>query len=158
MAKTGRKSKYETVIIPKMSEIGEALKNGRSIKNICDELNISQSTWYAILKQFPEFSEFVEKRRSVFVKTLYDAMTKRALGFQYVEKKVITMRDADGHILGTRTEETTKTCPGDTGALHLLLKNFDSENWTNDPRQDARKERELRLKEKLAEQNAWFGE
>ena len=54
-----------------------------------------------------------------------------------------------------KTEVAHKEMSPDVAALNLALKNYDKENWANDPQMlDIRKE-ELNLKKKQIEQNEW---
>jgi hypothetical protein len=45
--------------------------------------------------------------------------------------------------------------PPDVAAINLALKNFDRENWANDPQALELHKRELRLKEKQIKNNDW---
>lgn len=156
MAKRGRKPAYETIIKPQIDDIAEAIRNGRQIKDICNDIGISVATWCRIAAENQEFSEIIKKSRGGLVSKLYSAMVKRAVGFQYTETKKVTERDPDtGKMILKRIEETVKTCPGDVGALHLLLKNLDKENWSNDPRADDLKREELEFKKAKADSEDW---
>ena len=43
----------------------------------------------------------------------------------------------------------------DVAALNLCLKNYDKENWSNDPQSDELKREELRLKFEKFERENW---
>ena len=61
----------------------------------------------------------------------------------YEEKKIIT--DSDGY---TRKEVIQKYAQPDVASINLLLKNYDKENWANDPQVIELRKKELELKEK----------
>ena len=89
-------------------------------------------------------------------------MLKRAKGFQYEEVKTIFERIEydDGETIiparKVRTETTTKTALPDVAAGLVLLKHWDKESgWTSDPQSLELKKKELELKEKQAENDAW---
>ena len=58
----------------------------------------------------------------------------------------------------TTTEITTKAALPDVAALNLCLKNYDPENWANDPQALKLKEKELELKQKIAQKDIWDGD
>ena len=45
--------------------------------------------------------------------------------------------------------------PPDVAALNLALKNYDPDNWANDPQMLKIREKELKLREKQVENNTW---
>ena len=90
------------------------------------------------------------------VEQLRGALIKKALGFDYSESKVIT-KVVDGQEQ-TTTEITTKAALPDVAALNLCLKNYDPENWANDPQALKLKEKELELKQKIAQKDIWDGD
>lgn len=91
------------------------------------------------------------------------AMLKRAVGFQYEEKKVVTQKitidGADGIPIPAkviRTEVTTKTALPDVAAGLVLLQHWaKDEGWTRDPQSLELKKKELELKEKKIEEESW---
>ena len=94
------------------------------------------------------------------VQELRGALVKKALGYQFTETKVYKKTDKNGNVILEYSETTTKEQAPDTGAIHLLLKNLDrnedgSSNWSNDWNAEARKNKELELKEKQVNSNIW---
>lgn len=154
MAKRGRKSAYETTIKPRFSDISDWLKNGATEKQIAENLGVSYSTFNKYKAENKEFAEFIKKGRKTLVLQLRGALVKKALGFEYTEKKKYSKRDPDGQVY-QYVEETTKTALPDVAALNLCLKNYDPEDWANDPQQLALKRQELELKRELAEKDNW---
>ncbi len=156
MAKRGRKNAYETVIKPRFDDILKWLRSGATEEQICKNLGISQQTFYKYKQENTEFSEFLIKGRQNLVEQLRGALIKKALGFDYAESKVTT-KVVDGKEQ-TTTEITTKAALPDVAALNLCLKNYDPENWANDPQQLKLKKEELELKQKLAQKDIWDGD
>lgn len=156
MAKRGRKNAYETVIKPRFDDILKWLRSGATEEQICKNLGISQQTFYKYKQENTEFSEFLIKGRQNLVEQLRGALIKKALGFDYAESKVTT-KIVDGKEQ-TTTEITTKAALPDVAALNLCLKNYDPENWANDPQALKLKEKELELKQKIAQKDIWDGD
>lgn len=154
MAKRGRKSAYETIIKPRFSDILKWLQNGATEKQIADNLGISQATWCKYKVEYVEFTELVKKGRESLVTQLRGALVKRAMGFEYTEKKKYSKRDPDGQVF-QYVEETTKTALPDVAALNLCLKNYDPDDWANDPQALKIKREELELRREIAEKDNW---
>lgn len=155
MAKRGRKSAYEIYIKPRFSEISEWLKNGATEKQIYENLGVSRNCFYKYKKEKEEFGELLKNGRKSLVLQLRGALVKKALGFSYVEKKIIKSRDMMGEPFTERIEETVKQSLPDVAALNLCLKNYDSDEWANDPQNLAIKKEELELKKKAFEEGNW---
>ena len=153
MSKRGRKSVYDTVIFPNINKIEEWVKSGATEKQICEALGISVSA-FNVHKEKMELKEALKKGRSSLVLDLRSEMIKKAFKHTLETKKTYVTQDENG---STRkhTEITTKEVDGDTGALHLLLKNYDKDNWKNDWDSYELKQAELELKKKLAEDKDW---
>lgn len=154
MAKRGRKSAYETHIKPRFSDILNWLKHGATERQIAENLGVSYSTLNKYKAENQEFAEFIKNGRKTLVLQLRGALVKKALGFEYTERKKYTKRDPDGQVF-QYVEETTKTALPDVAALNLCLKNYDPEEWANDPQSLALKREELALKKKAYEDGNW---
>ena len=153
MAKRGRKNVYDTVIFPNIDKIEDWVKSGATEKQICEALGISVSAFNAH-KEKTELNEALKKGRASLVLDLRSEMIKKAFKHTLETKKTYVTQDENG---STRkhTEITTKEVDGDTGALHLLLKNYDKDNWKNDWDSYELKQAELELKKKLADDKDW---
>lgn len=154
MAKQGRKSAYETRIKPRFSEVLEWLKNGATEKQIADNLGVAYSTFNKYKAEKTEFAEFLKNGRKSLVMQLRGALVKKALGFDYVETKTVKTKDINGENV-ERIETTIKHSLPDVAALNLCLKNYDPDEWANDPQQLRMKEKELELKREIADRDAW---
>lgn len=154
MGKRGRKSAYEITIKPRFSDISEWLKNGATEKQIADNLGVAYSTFNKYKAEKTEFAEFLKNGRKSLVIQLRGALVKKALGFSYVEAKTVKTKDENGENI-ERIETTVKTALPDVAALNLCLKNYDPDEWANDPQALKLKEKELELKREIADRDAW---
>lgn len=173
MAKRGRKNKYETHIVPFFPQIAEWLKNGATERQIAEKLGVAYSTFNDYKVKYPELMELLEKGRRNLVADLRGVLVKRAKGFDYTETKVVKenvdLPDAIRAFLLdngfteeqlsqsriVKTEVMNKHALPDVAALNLALKNYDKDNWANDPQTLELKKKELELKEKRIEDDAW---
>lgn len=153
MAKRGRKSVYDTVIKPRFDDILKWLRNGATEKQIYQNLGISYNVFYKYKNEKNEFNELLKKGKESLVEQLRGALIKKALGFEYKESKRITKYEDGNEII--QTEEYTKQALPDVAAANLLLKNYDKENWSNDPRSDDIKREELEMKKKIFDKENW---
>lgn len=151
----GRPSKYEKLVKPRLFEISEWRRIGWTEEEIAKELGLSRRTLTQYKHLYPEFLRALKSETEELVKELRGALVRRAKGYQYIETKKIYERNEDGRLVHTRTEETTKSQPADVAALNLALKNFDRENWSNDPQLLELKRQELELKKKQIEKDDW---
>ena len=151
----GRPSKYDKHVKPRLHEVAAWREAGWTEEEMANELGISRRVFSAYKTKYPEFGNIVKKETDGLVKKLHGALVRKATGFQYEETKKIYERDESGQLVHVRTEVTTKTSPPDVAAINLALKNFDRENWSNDPQALELKRRELELKEKQLEANDW---
>lgn len=153
MAKRGRKSVYDTLIKPRFDEVLEWLRNGATDRQIYENLGIKKDAFYKYKREKSEFSEILQKGRQSLVVQLRGALVKKALGFQYSEIKKYTKIENGKSV--QYIEETKKNALPDVAAINLCLKNYDKENWSNDPRADEFKKQELELKKKAYEDKNW---
>lgn len=160
--KRGAPNKYETHVKPRFNEISNWLKLGVTEKEIYENLGIKKDAWIGYKKNFKELTELIKESRKQPVVEIKAAMMKRAVGFQYEEKKVITKRIEydDGQVIVpakvVQTEVTTKTALPDVAAGLVLLKHWaKDEGWTTDPQSLEIKKKELALKEKQADEINW---
>lgn len=149
MSKPGRPNKYFTNIEPRLDEI-EKLCTTKTEKQIADDMGVSYTSWKEYKRKYSALSAVIKKGRDSLVNDLKSTLIRKAKGFQYTESKVIK---ENGVIV--REEIITKASLPDVAAINLLLKNYDVENWANDPQMIKLREKELELKEKQIENNAW---
>ena len=147
----GRKNKYETHVVPFFNNISEWLKNGATERQIAEKLGIAYSTFNDYKVKYPELMELLQKGRRDLVTELRGALVKKALGYEYDETKVVTEnvdlppemqsalidagfnREQIEQARLVKTEAYHKKMSPDVAALNLALKNYDKNNWANDP-------------------------
>lgn len=149
MAKAGRKSKYFTHVEPYLAEISDWAQTMTEAQ-IAKKLSVGYRNFCEYKSKYPQLEQAIKKGRSNLVLDLKSTLIKRAKGFTYEEKKVIS--DSDGY---TRKEVTQKYALPDVASINLLLKNYDKENWANDPQTLEIRKKELELREKQIDNNSW---
>lgn len=147
----GRPNKYNTHIKPHLKQIAEWKKNGATDDQICEQIGVSKSVFYAAKAKYPEFSEALKNSRTAFVADLRGELAKLAFKHTLKTKKVYTKTEGGNAV--TYQEVTEKEVDGDIAAIHLLLKNLDRDNWAENPQAMDIKKQELELKKLLAEAN-----
>ena len=149
----GRKDKYEEYVAPRLEEI-KKLVIDLTENQIAQVLGIAPRSFARYKVAHPELREALKAGTEMLVCELKDALRKKARGFTYKEKKVIT-KEEGGVVVSVQTEEYEKYAPPDTGAIHLLLKNYDKE-WRNDDAATMElKRRTVETAEKKAEGSEW---
>ena len=150
----GRKGKYETYVKPRLDQIEKWLSGGAAEHQVADALGISYASFNNYKRDYPELREICEKPRVGVVLDLRSALMKRALGMQVKKVKTYSKKDEDGKEV-KYTEMTVDELPPDVAAINLALKNYDKQNWANDPQALELKKQELEIKKMLAEAKDW---
>lgn len=152
MAKAGRKSKYDTHIAPHLEQIRTAVKNGATVKEIADALGIAESTLNKYKAEKTELSAAFAHGRASIIIDIRAALLKKALGYEYQEKKQYIRKDDSGENV-TYTEITTKHQPPSETAGAMLLRNYD-EGWLDkDSVTTQLKQQEFELRKLMADNN-----
>ena len=151
MAKRGRKSKYETNVQPHLDQIKEWAKIGATEKEICGALDIATSTFYEYKNQYSELSNALRAGRINVVLNIKAALYKKAIGFEYEERRGVKKDGGNGDQMVT--EIYKRYCPPDTTAAAMLLRNYDEEWRDRDTASNDFRQQELELKKALAECN-----
>lgn len=149
--KRGRKSKYETNVQPHLEQIREWAKSGATEKEICDALDIATSTFYEYKKQYSELSSALHAGRMNVVLNIKAALYKKAIGFEYEERRGVKKDGCNGDQMVT--EIYKRYYPPDTTAAAMLLRNYDNEWRDRDTAANDFKRQELELKKAIAECN-----
>lgn len=150
-AKTGRKSIYDTKIKPHIDEIREAVKKGATIKEIAVALGIAESTLYKYKTEKTELNEAFTCGRASIIIDIRGALLKKALGYEYEEKKQY-FKEEDGKSV-VYTEITTKHQPPSETAGAMLLRNYD-ESWLDKDNVTTQlKQQEFELRKMIADSN-----
>lgn len=149
MAKAGRKTKYFTHVEPYLNDI-KSWTESMTEEQIAKRLGVGYRNFCEYKRKYPQLEQAIKKGRSNLVEDLRSVLIKKAKGFSYEEKKIIT--DSQGY---TRKETVQKYAQPDVAAINLLLKNYDKKNWSNDPQAMEIRKKELELRERQVEANEW---
>lgn len=170
--KRGKPRKYDDYVKPYLSLISEWCRT-MTEQQIAEKLGIGYSTWKQYKVDYPAVQDAIKKGRQNLVAELRSSLIKKANGYKYIEIKETTekvkwpeelyamMIDAGftpQQIASSRivkTEVAHKEMAPDVAAINLALKNYDKEEWANDPQALALKKKELELRERQVENNEW---
>lgn len=130
-------------------------KLGVTDEQIYRQLGIGKSSWYKYINEDTEISEAIKSGSEFFVIELKNELARQAVKHTLETKKQYIKVDQEtGHRV-QYTEITTKEVDGSLGAIHLLLKNIDRENWSNDWQSYELKKQELELRKQIAEDKSF---
>lgn len=150
-----RPNNYNKKVKPYLDDIAE-MTCSMTDEDIAKELGIGYSTWCRYKKDYEELRGVLKGGRRKLVKDLKSTLIKKAQGFDYKEvKNIYELNEETGELEIIKCEENIKRALPDVAAINLLLKNYDKENWANDPQMIEIRKKELELKEKQVEANAW---
>lgn len=147
--KRGRPNKYETHVRPRLDDIKQMALT-MTDKEIAQALGVGHSAWCTYKEQYSELSEIIKESRQTLVSSLKRTLIEKAKGYTYSEKRITRQ---NGEI--TEEVEYIKHSPPDVAAINLLLKNYDKDNWANDPQALKLRQKELELQERRIEQGEW---
>lgn len=151
----GKPSKYDTHVKPYLSKIKEWSAAGATKEQIAKALGIAVSTFCVHQNKYEELQEALKIGRDVLVLELQGALAKRAKGFEYEEKKTYIKKDIDTGETTQYTEVTKKQALPDVAAINLSLKNYNKDNWSNDPQLLAVRKAELELRKEIEKNKDW---
>lgn len=144
-----RPDKYDTNVAPYLDAIRKMCLD-MTEEQIAKTLGVSLTAWKRYKKLHSPLVSALKKGRRELVSELRSSLIKRARGFVFTETRITK---EDGKV--TKEERVTKYYPPDVAALNLALKNYDPDNWANDPQMIRIREKELELQERKLEQNKW---
>lgn len=152
MAKTGRKSIYDTVIAPHLDEIRKGVENGATVKEIANALGIAESTLNRYKAEKKELKAAFARGRASIVIEIRGALLKKALGFEYTEEKRVGRKDAEGENI-VSVEKYKRYCPPSETAAAMLLRNYDDGWIDKDSVTTQLKQQEFELRKAIADSN-----
>lgn len=147
----GRRSKYDTDIKPFLDDIRKAVEAGATVEEIALAFGINKSTLYKYKAEKKELSDAFARGREKVIIDIKAALLKKALGFNYEEKKQYITEDGAGR--KKHTEITTRYSPPSETAAAMLLRNYDKEWLDKDNVSTQLRQQELELKKAIAESN-----
>lgn len=140
----GRPNKYKTHIEPYLDKIPKMMCY-MTQEQAAKELGITYPSWCTYKKKHPEFAQAIVDGKRDLVIELKDCLIKKAKGYTAIETKEV--ENSKG---GWEKITTEKHYPPDIGAINLLLKNLDKDNWANDPQNLEVRKQELELRREIA--------
>lgn len=149
MGVMGRPGLYKKKVEPYLEEIKEMALT-MTEEQIAKTLGVGASTFRSYKAQYPALVEALKSGRAKLVMELRSTMIRRAKGFTYEEKKKVVK---DGVVV--QEEIYSKAALPDVASMNLLLKNYDKENWANDPQTLELKKQELELQKLKIEEGGW---
>ena len=153
--KKGRRSKWETHVKPRLDEIKEWAKEGYFEEDIIEQLGIASSTWYDYKVKYSELSDIIITSRREAARKLERSGMDIALGYEYEETKTVLEMDEDGNVTKRKIESYKRKMPANSQVYKFLIKNWNSEEYSENPISDKFKEEELKLKQELAKFQQW---
>ena len=147
--KRGRKNKYHTHVEPYLTQVSEMALT-MTEQQISTTLGVSYTAFREYKRQYPALKDSLKKGRRELVKELKSVLIQKAKGFEYKESKTII---EEGTVI--REEIYQKRALPDVAALNLLLKNYDKDNWANDPQMLALKREELEFRKEQLTADEW---
>lgn len=116
----------------RFSDIETWAKQGLSERQIILNLGIGKDNFYKCKREHPELAELIEKARIEPVRVLTNKLYERACGMKRTVKRSYVRTDPDGQQYSFVEKTETEDLPN-VAAIHLLLKNWNKNNWSNDP-------------------------
>lgn len=150
--KRGRKSIYDTKILPHLEDIKNAIASGATDQEIADGLGIAKSTLSKYKAEKTELSEAFARTREKVCFEIKAALLKKALGFNYQEEKRTGRKDKNGENI-ILVEKYTRYCPPSETAAGMLLRNYDKEWRDTDNNSIQMRQQEHDLRKAIAEAN-----
>ena len=148
----GRKNKFESHVAPHIKDI-TGWRREMTEAEIAKKLGISVTSLEKYKNDYPELAEALKQGKKELTENLKNSLIKRALGFSYTESRHYK-KVKDG-ITEEITEENTKVCPPDVGAIHLILKNIDPK-WRNDDMETVKlKRKKIKIEEQKTDNDIW---
>ncbi len=151
--KRGRKSKYETDVLPYIADIKKAVEAGATLEEVADALGIAKSTLCKYKNEKTELKDAFARGREKVVFDIKAALLKKALGYEYKEKKTVARLNENGDPVIAAIEEHQKHQPPSETAANMLLRNYDKEWCENDKATTNMKKQKLDLEKAIAKAN-----
>lgn len=125
--------KYSKRISKKITDLIE--KDSYTVAEMCVNVGISESCYYNWKATIGDFGEAIQKAREVFIeKNLIDcdrSLTKLIRGYEYEEKKTVTIDDGAGRPKIKEQTVIKKQVAPNLGAIIHYQTNKDPSNWKN---------------------------
>ena len=117
-------AKYDEWLEPDgLMLIAACARDGLSYDQIAEKMGIGRATLYEWRARFPEIADALKKSRELADIEVENALFKRAIGYEYTEKTVVTSSK------GVSETVVTKRMAPDVGAQAFWLKNRRPDIW-----------------------------
>lgn len=147
----GFHGKWDDYVQPLLPKIKEWASQGATDYEICAAIGIALSTFYEYKKKYPELTEALRDGRQKVVLEIRGALLKKALGFNFTEKRGIRKNNGETQSV----EVFDRYCPPDPVAAGMLLRNYDKQWLDKDKTTSDMKAQELELKKAMAAATNW---
>lgn len=151
----GRPSKYETEVKPYLEKITEWKKAGATDEQVCKALGIARSTFCDYKNKYLEFADALRTGIAFTDLELSGALYKRAMGYDYQEKKQYITKDNEGKEV-VKTEIFVKHIPPSETAIGMLKRNINPDWRDRDFMTAELKRQEQEMQKKINEQKYWI--
>lgn len=149
----GRPSKYESHIKPHFDQIKKWAEQGATERQIAKQLGVAYSSFCLYKNKYTEFSDLLkQKDMNPLVEELRGALVKKALGFEYKEKKEYVKTDPDTGQPTKYIEVITKQSLPDTTAIFGALNIYDPD-YVKDKKNHDLREKDYELRKAIAKAN-----
>ena len=99
-------------------------RDGLTIEDIASRIGIGTRTLYDWMKRYPQISQAIKEGRAPADTRVENALYRRALGYDYVEKTETVTPDG-----AVTTRTVTRHVPGNVTAMIMWLKNRKPKLW-----------------------------
>jgi len=123
-------SRYDSDILPRLSDIKEWLMQGDTVREVCKKLAISPDSWYRYCREHETLEELVVMGRSVLCNEVEKSLLKLCTGYEYEELKTIVEEDKNGK-KRTKIEKIKRHQPPSAQAISFFLRNRMPEEWSD---------------------------
>ncbi len=123
-------TRYDSEILPRLSDIKDWVISGDTVRDICKKLDISPDTWYRYCKEHETLSELVTLGRNVICNEVERSLMKLCTGYDYEELKTTVEEDKNGK-KRTKIEKIKRHQPPSAQAISFFLRNRLPEEWSD---------------------------
>lgn len=141
------KSKYDTVVKPKLDVVEGWCRDGLTMEQIASNLAISKTTFYKYAKEHSELSELLKKGKDVADYKVENELYKKTQGYTVKVKKPIKVKEViyengkkKKEIEKIEVVEQEQYYPAELGAQIFWLKNRRPDKWKDKIPEDKDKE------------------
>ncbi|MEG2934623.1 MAG: hypothetical protein RR842_13690 [Gordonibacter sp.] len=160
-SKGGRTSRYNE-LMGMLPLVRMKLEEGMTEKEVCRDIGFAWSTWSRYKVDHAEFAKFIKDARKQPSDEVRAALFTSALGHTHLVQRAMKVKRIE-YKDGKRLSETEDVIhyteeqyfPPNVTAGIFLLTNWRPDEYARDAAALKLKERELGLKEKRAEEEAW---